>query len=316
LYAGLAQPEHRPPVAEHGQTVPRETNRGANYYKSPGPKPLWLIEIEAAEKASAADCSTEQECRAEKRNYSDLRAQWTAAYAAEGQQTLALWQTHIAGIATLIAGIGTIFLITTFKETRRAANEARKGVIAAQRANRIAALAAKHARHAYIADRRPWVLVEAKIAGDVVVSTMDVRIPMILSIRNVGKTPAIGAIVHAQVVQNPIDGNVAEQARRLCAEFYLKQVGNKTRAGDILGQDGRPLDINRSTIALVERLNARQANGMVTAELYIIALAFYRSSDGQSKPFETCVVYDVLFEQSRGKSRCFVIEDRGSRRAD
>src|SRR3954463_8802710 len=73
-----AEAEHRSPIPERRQAVQSKPDRDADHDQYPGQKPFWLLEIEAGEKASAADCSDPEKCRSEQRDYSDLRAQWKA----------------------------------------------------------------------------------------------------------------------------------------------------------------------------------------------------------------------------------------------
>jgi hypothetical protein len=69
-----------------------------------------------------------------------------------GSQRLALVQTWIAALATIIAGLGTYFVISTLKETRRSANAAVAAANAANKANQLN-------RKAFVADQRPWLRV-------------------------------------------------------------------------------------------------------------------------------------------------------------
>ena len=100
-----------------------------------------------------------------------------SAASAYGQQVAAWISVGVAAVATLVAVFGTVFLIKTFRETRRAANEAQRAASAAQRANKIAAFAAREtskaaaeatalARTAYVVDQRPWLSIKPVIVGD------------------------------------------------------------------------------------------------------------------------------------------------------
>jgi hypothetical protein len=113
-----AQAVGGPPVPQGGQTVKPNANGQAEQQKEAAPKPTWPPSITAAEEASRAECATEEDCRTQHREYSDLRAQWQAADAAKGQEALALTQTVIAGLATALAGWGTVYLIRLSKKLR------------------------------------------------------------------------------------------------------------------------------------------------------------------------------------------------------
>lgn len=293
LIAGeTAQAEDSSPVAERSEAVqggaPGETADAQSPAKGPG----WHPTLLQAEQASKAECTDGDDCRSEQRDYSDLRAQWQAALAAKGQAQFALVQTIMMIFGTGIAAMGTWFVVQTLQETRRAVEEAAE-------ANRIA-----------LAGQRPWVLVEAKTAGAVVVSALDICIPMVLSMKNVGKTPAVGAIAHAQIIQKPVDGSLSDQAKVVCATFCAKHARKEGRVGDIVGQDGEPINITHGSMCLVETLHETVINEARVVELYIAAMVFYRSPDRPNEHFLTCVLYDALFEQLGGMSRRLVIANR------
>lgn len=207
LWGEGAQAVDGPPVAQTGQAVESQPNRGAEEQQKPTAKPTWPRSIVDAEKASRAECSNKSECRSEQRDYSDLRAQWQAADAAKGQQTLAVVQTVIAFFATLIAGFGTAYLVSTFNETKRTAD-------AAIEANRLT-------REAFVLDQRPWIAVRRY--GPDRPLTIDVNgctIWGLFILENTGKTPALNVQVslEAQVLGWQFDlqqdqARVAERAR-------------------------------------------------------------------------------------------------------
>ena len=70
-----AKAEGRAPIPERGQAVEREAERSTEDNQQPRPELGWPPNIEAAEKASSAECGTKEECRSEQRGYSELRAQ-------------------------------------------------------------------------------------------------------------------------------------------------------------------------------------------------------------------------------------------------
>ncbi len=180
-----AKPEHGPPIAERGQAVEGHPDRRAGDDEKPRPKAGWPPSIEAGEEASHTECGTPEECRSEQRDYSDLRAQWKAADAAEGQHHLAWWQTWIALTATAIAGLGTFYVVWSFKETRRSADAANAAADAAIVANRMA-------RESYRTQVRAWMVYQG---GEINFNAMkDGTINFVavsLVWKNNGQTPAI-----------------------------------------------------------------------------------------------------------------------------
>lgn len=164
-FAIFAQPEYRSPIAKPGHAVQAKPDRKAED-DHPPPYPIATLKaFRAAEDAGAADCGASEECRSEQRNYSDLQAQWQAANAAEGQKTLATWQT-------ILAALGTGLLVWTLYESRKA--------------NTIA-------HNAYISDQRPWLystnVIVDKIQDPVTKSVQGVRFT--LDWINGGKSPAV-----------------------------------------------------------------------------------------------------------------------------
>lgn len=102
------------PTPKRGVAVASRPQAEAKAKEQLASKPTWPATIAAGEKASRADCGTAKECRAEQREYSDLRAQWEAANAAKSAERAGWWQTWIAAI-------GVALLIWTLWETRRIA---------------------------------------------------------------------------------------------------------------------------------------------------------------------------------------------------
>ena len=163
VYAGFAQPERRPPVTESGQAIQGRTYRGADRQQRPSLMPGWLLAIEAGEKASAADCGDAKECRAEQRNYSDLRAQWHAAEGAHGQLYFARWQTWLGGAGTVLIFFALLF---------------------SARATKAAVKSNKIARDTYIADQRLWVAVTISPGGPAFLDQIGARIKYKIAVEN------------------------------------------------------------------------------------------------------------------------------------
>jgi hypothetical protein len=187
-----AQAEHRPPIPQQGQAVQGRPERGAGEDQEPRHGPGWPATIEDAEQTSRAECGTSEECRSEQRDYSDLRAQWRAADAAQGQQSLALAQTVIAIVATVIAGLGTFFVVSTLKEARRSADAAVTAAKAANDANELN-------RQAFLADQRPWIAEDAAVGAPVRWSTNGCTITLGFSLENTGRTPAMHVRVRMKI---------------------------------------------------------------------------------------------------------------------
>jgi hypothetical protein len=206
----VAQAKDIPPIPEGGQAIQAQPEREAGHDQEPGQKATWPADIEAGEEASRAECGTPESCRAEQREYSDLRAQWQAAEASRGQEWFALWQTIIAAVATGVAGIGTLFLIWTFRENRRSADAAVAAAKAAEDANRIN-------WQAYIADQRPWLAINFKLDGPLTCSENDVTLELLFRIRNVGKSPAVMARMRTELVKR---SDLSDVQRR---QFFLTE---------------------------------------------------------------------------------------------
>ena len=181
-----AEPENRAPVAERRQAVESQADRQPDDNQAPSQSVTWPETIGAAEDASKAECGTAEGCRSEQRDYSDLHAQWKAALAAEGQQSLATWQT-------ILAAVGTGLLVWTLYETRKA--------------NQIA-------RNAYTLDQRAWLSVHLELAGD---WNADGRhtVPVSIVIANTGKTPALDIHISSETLPNMHAGDVVAAQREL-----------------------------------------------------------------------------------------------------
>jgi hypothetical protein len=211
-----AQPEHGPPVAKGGQAIQAEAERSAEAEEEPGSSPRWPASIEAGEKASQTECGTEEECRSEQRDYSDLRAQWKAANAAGGQERFALFQTIIAAVATIIAGIGTIFLIWTLRESRRAADAAVAAATAASEANKLN-------RAAFAADQRPWLSVTVEPEDRPIRWKKDgLGVYLVFYLTNVGKAPATNADIVTHILPKLINEDLAITQLLLSEEVKMK----------------------------------------------------------------------------------------------
>ena len=174
-----AQPVNGPPVAKPGQAVESRTKPQADRDHGPEPKPTWLLQIEAWEKASKANCGEPDKCRAEQRDYSDLRAQWQAAEAAEGQLFYARLQTWIA-----VGGTFLVFLALIYSA---------QAVRAATKANEIS-------RGTYLADQRPWLSITPVILGGLEIAEDGIVLGVAPRIHNHGKTPALRVLLDCVMI--------------------------------------------------------------------------------------------------------------------
>jgi hypothetical protein len=160
----------------------------------------------------------ESEAKAEKHDADDLVAQQKAAQAAEDAAGYAKIGVALTLVATFIAAIGTRYLITTFRETRRTAKAAIDGALAAERAalaaeraNEVAAAAAKEAaeaaaeanrlnREAYVADQRPWIAALRTPGGPITWDSNGCRFSVRFVLRNTGRTPALKVDIRSKVL--------------------------------------------------------------------------------------------------------------------
>jgi hypothetical protein len=175
--AGLAAdaPE-REGVAQSGQAVEEQAERGSGGDNPSDPSSA-AIPVRIIKDRHEAKRDEAREAQSDKYEAEDLAVQQkaadstaVAATAADRQVYAARLSVLLTLVATVIAGVGTWFLIATFRETRRTAEAAVKGMEAAERANAIAAAVPKEAveaateanrinREAHLADQRPWLSV-------------------------------------------------------------------------------------------------------------------------------------------------------------
>jgi hypothetical protein len=202
-----AQAVEGPPIPQPGQAVEAKPGGREQGNENQAARQSWPSSIEEAEKKSKAECGSAEACRSQQRDYSDLRAQWQAADAAKAQQALALFQTLLAGIGTLIAAIGTGLLIWTLCETRRATK-------AATEANELS-------RQALIADHRPWLAVDVDFTEPITWDDVGGHFHFIFTIRNTGRTPALYVHIDPNIICFPDTLRsvaVAEAQRRIAEE--------------------------------------------------------------------------------------------------
>ena len=144
LWAGqvAAQSPERQRVPEPSPAIEEEDQSGTWDRAKPElpPSLLRLLqseEDEAAEKDRAAK-SAQNETDDLEAQQKAADAAYEAAASAYGQQVAAWVSVGVAAVATLVAIFGTVFLIKTFRETKRTADAAIAAVKVAERANDIA----------------------------------------------------------------------------------------------------------------------------------------------------------------------------------
>jgi hypothetical protein len=129
---------------------------------------------------------------------------------------LATIQTWIAGGATFIAGVGTFYLIWTFRETKRSADAAVKAARAASEANELS-------RQSYVADQRPWL--EVKMESGPIRWTKDwLSVDVHFCLVNHGRTPATNADITARIVPVYLNKDPTVTQAMLSDEVRAKEI--------------------------------------------------------------------------------------------
>lgn len=204
-----------------------------------------------------------------------------------------LFTTTFVGFMSIVISIaGTLLVTKTLRLQSDATKQAARATNAAIKANEIA-------EDNYLADQRPWVLVEADIVGNVGIDAQIVIMPMRVGVRNLGKTPAINARFQVQPIHYGLSQNINDKARAICQAFRGKHTGT----GDILGQDGR--EVNRESIIAIpaDRVSVKEKDGALTGPIYIVAFAVYQSILDPTRIFETCVLYEVIVEMDGRRTK-------------
>jgi hypothetical protein len=199
-----------------------------------------LIACANGEPAAVADCV-----------YNEINS---ARDQAESQQDLDAqqWMARWAGILTILTGATTViswfalrYLRDTFRQTATAADAATGATKAMIEANRIAANA-----------QRPWLTINLEPYDGVSWSERGMVYDILITIKNVGHSAAIGVKVENQAT--PLDGGAA--ASQFFDDCNLKAQHDST--GDILAPgEIREVRTNglvpRDTFPLVHKINSR-----------------------------------------------------------
>lgn len=292
-----AQAEGGSPVPQPGQAVGGKPEGRAEQEHEPAPKPTWPQSIIDAEKASRAECGDAEECRSDQRDYSDLRAQWQAADAAQGQQTLALVQTIIAAVATVIAGIGTALLVSTFRETKRTADAA----ISANEIN----------KSAYIVDQRPWVSIRLTLTGDLFFIDNGVAGAARIVITNLGKTPAESVNLGWKTFADALKGDHAGEINEVVADVAKGGIGSHRTAGfNLLPGEDKSVNID---VGLMpgEVLQARRESMGFGVGIVVVVAVHYRFKL-QDHPGLTAKAYAVREVGESGEYLPVPVRDQGT----
>jgi hypothetical protein len=300
-----AETENRAPIAKAGQAVQAKPDRRTESDQQPIPKPTWPVDIEAGEKASRAECGTPEECRAEQRDYSDLHAQWQAANAAMGQYRLATLQTWIAGAATLIAGVGTLFLIWTFKETRRAAVAAARAAEASIEANRIS-------RETYEADQRPWVSVEPEIVSDLSAADKTIGMKVRVTLKNHGKAPATRITAACKLIPIGDDADLQAATKEFCERVRSHRKTKPHFASGVVFPDQ---EVPREQVATMNRADlALDSFGDIKFSLVSLVPCVAYEWTGDSKIHVSYTIHNLIQINEGKPDRCFVSTMRAVKR--
>lgn len=149
---------------------------------------------------------------------------WNPEEKAHKQQERVHWrnQTGISIatlILTLVAVCGAIasayFASQALTQANRAATAAEKQLGAVNESNGLS-------RKALIVDQRPWVTVDIKAVGPISWSGPNPEVPYIITIKNIGKSPAIN-VRHIESIVLGVGADVVAQLRNLADSFLGAQ---------------------------------------------------------------------------------------------
>lgn len=205
LAQNAAQPSEREPLTEEGQ---EQRGRAGEQDAAPEQRDTTQLlpaiqGIEAAIRDLIAEESEIEREAERRRNADDLRA----------QQDMALWSfwtTLAAGASVFLTAVGVYLIWRTMRYTRDAALYAKTAADAsvamvdeAGKSTNAAAVAADAAndanrlnRQVFLADQRPWVAVECKLAKPLTWNVNGCNLSFIVAMKNTGRTPALNADIH------------------------------------------------------------------------------------------------------------------------
>lgn len=167
-------------VPEPSPPVERQTQRSAQTgQRAPEPPP---VPIRIIKSPSEATDDAAREAKADEHDAKDLNAQIRAASAAEAQ-----WWPAWAG--AILTALGTVLLVWTLFETRKA--------------NQLA-------RDTYLADQRPWISVTISPGGPARITKNGINLAYNISVQNNGKSPAFNVSPHIKTINWVNDKNIIQ----------------------------------------------------------------------------------------------------------
>lgn len=298
--------------APEGQWVPQESpsveeeNQRNAWDRAKPELPPSLLRLLQSEEDEATE--EDRAAKSAQNETDDLVAQqkaadaaYDAAASAYGQQVAAWVSVGAAAAATLVAGLGTWFVIGTFRETRRTAKAAIDGVVAAnraakaaERANKIAAIAAKKAvaaaaeanrisREAIANDQRPWIEVKLSHVSGLTFDERGAHITVKATFVNHGRSPALNVFFVPNIVAGPGRERM-EQMMKMWNPSPSHLPGEIVYPGSDLSALTYPLTLTPDVISL-----SLNENWLI---INIIACVNYQSNIGA--PYTTRIAYDVF----------------------
>jgi hypothetical protein len=179
------------------------------------------------------------------------------------------YATFLIGIVSVAVAIAGVFMVRRTLHLQRVATEA-------------ATAAVDQGRKALIADQRPWLTVEAECSAPITWTEYGgVHFPFRFKLINVGRTPALNADLHAEIV-------VTQNYRRL-GERQIN-LAEKIRAG-------RPLD---GAVVFpghpVTQYNTLIVNGDEVAKPAATSSSYETPSDDLRPSLIGCVIYSSVFD--------------------
>jgi hypothetical protein len=190
-------------------------------------------------------------------------------------------------------------------------------VEAAEEANRIAAAAAKQAaeataeanrinREAYLADQRPWLRIDAVVAGPITWKADSVNMRFVFGLENVGRTPALNARIDVELLLEPGDMRLDQEQRRIAdkARSLPPHMGFTIFPG-------RRLEFSYGLAAGPAELAAAAA-GMGGSDLlmpHVLGCASYYHSASPELSHQTGFIYEVVWRRPQEGVRLIARSD-------
>lgn len=179
------------PLATLPPTPPSE--RANTQYNNDAERAVdWSRSVEHAGNPPITRCDEQDadKCGERWKDSLDLNAQWVAAQAARQVAWLTAIQTLVGAFGLLALGY-TIWL--TNKNTKAAVDSAN----ATAEANKIS-------RELFVADTRPWIVVQVAIHRGIAFEADAVRLILRINCTNVGKSPAFKVSIHPDIMPSAL----------------------------------------------------------------------------------------------------------------